>query len=213
MISIRGHPLKAVDVVRRRVMSGHRPVSSATLLIEFLETLTTTFTPVAIRLSNAADRIEDRLLAERVDDLHAPLGSVRRNAVHLLRQIEPQQRMLARLQLRPPSWFEEDERQWLAEAIADIGEVTALIQSTQERAKAMQDELTALLTDQTNQNLYVLSVVSVIILPMALLSGMFGMNVGGIPGLDNPEGFGVVSGLIFLVGVAAYIVLKWRRWF
>ena len=90
---------------------------------------------------------------------------------------------------RPPPWFDEDDRQRLAETIAEIGEITALIQSTQERAKALQDELIAILTEQTNQNLYILSVVSVIILPMTLLSGMFGMNVGGIPGFEQPLGF------------------------
>jgi len=59
----------------------------------------------------------------------------------------------------------------------------------------------------------ILSVVLVIILPMTLLSGMFGMNVGGIPGFEQPLGFWAVAGLILLVGVAAYVVLKWRRWF
>lgn len=212
VISVRRHPLKAIDVIRRRIISGHRPDSSAALLIELLEALANTFAPVAARLSGDADAVEDRLLAEHIDDLHGLLGSIRRRAVRLLRQIEPQQRLLARLQLRLPPWFDEDDRHRLAETIADIGEVTALIQSTQERAKAMQDELTAILTEQTNQNLYILSVVSVIILPMALLSGMFGMNVGGIPGLEQPLGFLVVSGLIGLVGVAAYVILKWRRW-
>ncbi len=212
VISARRHPLKGIDVIRRRIVSGHTPESGAALLIELLEALATTFTPVAARLSGDADAVEDRLLAEHIDDLHGPLGSLRRRAVQILRQIEPQQRMLARLQLRPPPWFDEDDRQRLAETIAEIGEVTAQIQSTQERAKAMQDELTAILTEQTNQNLYILSVVSVIILPMTLLSGMFGMNVGGIPGLEQPMGFWVVSGLIFLVGVAALAVLKWRRW-
>jgi zinc transporter len=211
VISVRRHPLKAIDVIRRRIMSGHRPDSSTALLIELLEALATTFAPVAARLSSDADTIEDLLLAERIDDLHGPLGSLRRRAVQLLRQIEPQQRMLARLQLRPPTWFDEEDRQRLAEKIAEIGEVTALIQSTQERAKAMQDELTAILTEQTNQHLYILSVVSVIILPMALLSGMFGMNVGGIPGFEQPLGFWAVSGLICLVGGAAYAMLKWRR--
>jgi len=212
VVSVRRHPLTAIDVIRRRIVSGHRPDSSAALLIELLEALANTFAPVAARLSDDADAVEDRLLAEHIDDLHGPLGGLRRRAVRLLRQIEPQQRMLARLQSHPPSWFDEDDRQRLTETIADIGEVTALIQSTQERAKAMQDELTAILTEQTNRNLYILSVVSVIILPMTLLSGMFGMNVGGIPGFEQPLGFLTVSGLIGLVGVAAYIILKWRRW-
>jgi zinc transporter len=213
VVSARRHPLTAVDVIRRRIVSGHTPDSSAALLIELLEALANTFAPVAARLSGDADAVEDRLLAEQINDLHGLLGGLRRRAVYLLRQIEPQQRLLARLQSRPPPWFDEDDRRHLAETIAEIGEVAALIQSTQERAKAMQDELTAMLTEQTNKNLYILSVVSVIILPMTLLSGMFGMNVGGIPGLERPLAFWVVSGLIFLVGVAAYVVLKWRHWF
>ena len=89
VISTRRHPLTGIDVIRRRIVSGHRPESGAALLIELLEALATTFAPVAARLSGDADVVEDRLLAEHIDDLHGPLGSLRRRAVQLLARSNP----------------------------------------------------------------------------------------------------------------------------
>ena len=63
----------------------------------------------------------------------------------------------------------------------------------QAQARLLQDELMAKLTAQSNQLLYFLSMMTAVLLPMTVISGLFGMNVGGIPLSDSTGGFWPVS--------------------
>ncbi|PYJ50209.1 MAG: hypothetical protein DME83_10125, partial [Verrucomicrobia bacterium] len=63
-----------------------------------------------------------------------------------------------------------------------------------ERVKQLQEELAALVNEQTNRTLFVLTVVTVLALPINLVAGLFGMNVGGIPLAQHPYGFLLVVG-------------------
>jgi zinc transporter len=64
-----------------------------------------------------------------------------------------------------------------------------------------------------NRSLLVLSVLTAIFLPMTLITGIFGMNVAGLPGLQSPDGFLWVMVLILVAGVATLALMFWRRMF
>lgn len=50
----------------------------------------------------------------------------------------------------------------------------------------MQEELTEKLSEQMNKTMYILTVLAGIFLPITFVTGLLGINVGGIPGTDNP---------------------------
>jgi len=82
-----------------------------------------------------------------------------------------------------------------------ISDTAALV----ERVKQLQEELAAFVNEQTNRTLFVLTVVTVLALPINLVAGLFGMNVGGIPLAQHPYGFFlVVSPLLVLTVFLAY---------
>ena len=85
-----------------------------------------------------------------------------------------------------------------------------MIEDAQENAEHCQhllEEMRAQVEEQTNRNLYILTMFSVIFLPATLIAGIWGMNVGGIPFSGNPNGFWVVGGLIAAVFALVAIVL------
>src|SRR5205823_5977532 len=78
-----------------------------------------------------------------------------------------------------------------------ISDTAALV----ERVKQLQEELAAIVNEQTNRTLFVLTLVTVLALPINLVAGLFGMNVGGIPLAQHPFGFFlVVAPLLVLTG-------------
>jgi zinc transporter len=83
------------------------------------------------------------------------------------------------------------------------------LDSARDRAAVAQDELTGRLAEQTNKTMYVLSIVAGIFLPLGLLTGLLGINVGGMPGVDNPWAFTVVC--VILVVTAIFEVILFRR--
>ena len=72
--------------------------------------------------------------------------------------------------------------------------------------------MAALVNEQTNRTLFVLTIVTVLALPINLVAGLFGMNVGGIPLAENIHGFWWVAGsLLALTTVLAYLALGRQR--
>jgi zinc transporter len=72
-----------------------------------------------------------------------------------------------------------------------------------------QEELAARLSEQMNRNTYMLSVVAGVFLPLGLLTGLLGINVGGIPGTENPNAFVIVC--VTMVVLAAAMWWFFRR--
>jgi hypothetical protein len=74
----------------------------------------------------------------------------------------------------------------------------------------VQEEIAGRLTEATNRNLFLLSIVTTTLLPITLITGIFGMNVGGLPWVKDPGGFWWVMGVIG-VGVVVTLALLRRR--
>ena len=86
------------------------------------------------------------------------------------------------------------------------------LEAIEQRETGLQAEIAAQLSEDTNRNLFVLSVVTVVLLPMTLITGVFGMNVAGLPGLQDPEAFWWVMWTVVGAGVLCFAALyRWMR--
>ena len=109
------------------------------------------------------------------------LGMIRRVLVRLKRLLAPEPAALFRLLNKPPAWLTESD---LAELRSSAEELTAAVTDSValgERVRLLQEELTVILSERTNETLFILTVVTVLALPLTIIPGLFGMNVGGVP--------------------------------
>jgi zinc transporter len=84
--------------------------------------------------------------------------------------------------------------------------------SLQERIKLLQEEIAARINEQNNRSLFVLTIVTVLALPINIIAGLLGMNVGGIPLAQHTHGFWIVVAIIVtLTLIAAWIAFRKRR--
>ncbi|MGB5627576.1 MAG: CorA family divalent cation transporter, partial [Woeseiaceae bacterium] len=81
-----------------------------------------------------------------------------------------------------------------------------------ERAVVLQEELLSLIAQEQNTRMYVLSVVAAIFLPLTFVTGLLGMNVGGLPGLESPVGFAWSIVLMIVTGICLLLFFRWKRW-
>ena len=212
LVTARLRPVRSVDRLRGAVRAGQDFRSPADLLAHLLRHQADVLVDIVRTSSTQIDQIEDKLLANRITASRHELGALRRTHVRLQRLLAPEPAALFRLLSRSPGWIDADDLQELrlaaeefAAAIADSG---ALV----ERVKLLQEELSALVGEQTSRTLFVLTVVTVLALPVNLVAGLFGMNVGGIPFANHPHGFLLVAGALALATLtAAYFALGRRR--
>lgn len=211
-ISARLKPLRSIDQLRKAVRSDAQFRSTTELLAHLLQDQAEVLVEILRVSTQRVDRIEDQLLSNRITVNRSELGNLRRVLVRLQRLLSPEPAALFRLLNRPPTWFTDFDTRELKEAAEEfsvaVGDSAALV----ERVKILQEELAASVNEQTNRTLAVLTIVTVLALPINLTSGLFGMNVGGIPLADNKLGFEIVATiLICLTLVLAYIAFLKRK--
>jgi len=211
VVSARLRPLRSVDRLRADIRAGQRFRSPVELLGHLLRDQANVLGDILRKSTAQVDQIEDRLLAQRVAGDRKALGALRRTLVRLQRLLAPEPTALFRLLNRPPAWISREDvvdlRQAAEEFSTAIGDSAALV----ERVKLIQEELAALVNEQTSRTLFVLTVVTVLALPVNLVAGLFGMNVGGVPLGSSHHGFAlVVMALVVLTAVLAWFSFRPR---
>jgi zinc transporter len=212
VISARRKPLKAVDSLRNAVRNGEQIRSSVELLIHLLRDQADALIKIVRDAIATVDKIEDNLLAGKLNTKRASIGSLRRVLVRLQRLLAPEPAALFRLLQRPPAWVAEIDAQELRQSTEEFSMVLADMASLQERIKLIQEEIAALTAEANNHSLFVLTVVTVLALPINIIAGLFGMNVGGIPLAGAAHGFWVVVAIVasFTV-IAGWLAFRRQR--
>ena len=101
----------------------------------------------------------------------------------------------------------------MIEAHYNITRFVEELDSFRERSQVISDEVTNILTERLNENMYALSVVAAIFLPLGFLTGLLGINIGGIPGVENPQAFLVFCGMLALLVGLQVLIFRKMRWF
>ncbi|WP_274519196.1 CorA family divalent cation transporter, partial [Inquilinus limosus] len=112
-----------------------------------------------------------------------------------------------------PDWADPAGRAGLAAAAERFQRVARSIDEVIDRTRLLQEELAAQRAEAMNRSLLVLAVLTAIFLPMTLITGIFGMNVAGLPGLQDASAFLWVMVLIVAAGAATLALMFWRRMF
>ncbi len=212
VVTARYAPLRSVDQMHARIKSGEQLRSTVDLLEHLLRAQADVLLGIVRDVTRRVDDIEDDLLAGKPRSKRVRLGSLRRMLVRLQRLLAPEPASMFRLLQHPPHWMNEHDVQELRQASEEFSVVLSDMASLQERIKLLQEEVAAAVNESNNKSLFVLTVLTVLALPINLTSGLFGMNVGGVPFNQDAHGFWVVVTLVGLVtGLATWAVLRGHK--
>jgi len=212
VVSARRKPLQSIERLRQAVHRGETMASTMELLTHLLRDQADVLTRIVRDATLKVDSIEDKLLSGKLQYKRAGLGSLRRVLVRLQRLLAPEPAALFRLLQRPPAWVAAQDRQELRESSEEFAVVLSDMAALQERIKLLQEELAAAVNEANNRSLYVLTIVTVLALPINLIAGLLGMNVGGIPLADDADGFWIIASIVaaFTV-IAGWLALRKQR--
>lgn len=210
MISLRNNPLRTTDTLRSDLRSGHlSPASIIEMFHELLDLRAEHLRTLLVHLSENMDELEENLLKGRDFPEHENLGRIRIQCSRLRRHFSPELVALHRLVKRPPYWFGDEDKNRLTDDLDLLSYLAQEISSLYDRAKVLQDEQAAHVAEFNAKNLQVLSVMTVIFLPMTLLTGIMGMNMEDLPGLKSS--FFEVMILMSIAGASVYGALRLKK--
>ena len=184
---------------------------SGYLLYHVLDDLFDYCFPILDKIGHKLDSLEDDIFEGRSDEVVRDISNVKQEIISYRKIIKPQRPTL-RLLERNVERFLPEELDLYFDDIVDASErIWDLLDNFKEVVEALEDTNESAINHRQNDILRVLTVVSVILLPMTLITGIFGMNVH-FPGFGTAAAWwGIVAGMVTLaVGLAAFFRLK--RW-
>ena len=213
IVTARTHPLRVADQLRREFLDGAVAPTPMFVLVRFAEELGELFDGIATAQADLIDDIEDAVLKNRGRSEGGELGRVRRLVARLRRHVAAQRQALGLVAHRSPVWARDEEVEKMRRAYEQTDLVAQDLEATQERGRLLQEEISNSLGEATNRNLYVLSIVTAIFMPITLITGIFGMNIGGLPWLTDDGGFLWVMVVMTVTALVTLSVLHWKRFF
>jgi len=212
IISLRMRRLLSIGDLRDSIDQGHGPSNVGDFVVQLTGRLVSRISGVIGDVDDKVDYLQGQVLDAEGGKLRTELTRLRREIISLRRYLSPQRDALARLtQLKLP-WLNDMDHMHLREEADRVVRYVEDLDSARERAAVTQEELVNRISEQMNARMYVLSVVAAIFLPLGFLTGLFGINVGGIPLADNPWGFVEVLLVLLLITALQIVVFRWRRW-
>ena len=202
-VTARTQPLRSIDRLRQAVREGGHFESSVALLNHLLRDQGDVLVRIVRDATLQVDTAEDNLATGKPQQKRATLGKLRRVLVRLQRLLAPEPGALFRLLRQPPPWIASLDLDELRQSTEEFSLVLRDLAALQERIKLLQEEVTAQVVEQTGRSVFTLTVVTVLALPINIIAGLLGMNVGGIPLADNPHGFLVIALIVLSFTVVA----------
>lgn len=207
IVTARLHPVRSADIVRQKLERVQGEIGPATALDILVGTIAEIVAGVGRDMSVAVQRAEDAFL----DGHHTPaardLIGVRRRLAQVHRMLDGMRAVFRRLE------DDEDLPEPLLATVEKLSQrlhaIDADSQSVLGQLRLLRDEIDIQAAQRTNQNLYILSIMTALMLPATLVTGIFGMNTGGLPWTASPSGSFWASVLAIGAAGATYVLLRW----
>ncbi len=198
--------------ITRWVASHHAPVTPADLVARLGLRAADRLEPLVERLGDRLDDIEEALINNSGIEVNNKLAELRRTLISFRRIVWPQRDVLNTLEIEDLSHFNARDRLRLREASSRSARLGDELQALSERAVLVHEQLIDARAEQMNRTMLILAAVTVIFMPLTLLTGALGMNVSGIPFADNPHAFWTVCLALFLLALGLVWWMRGRRW-
>ena len=212
IISIWRRKVMAVEDLKTEILEGDGPKSEGEFLSHLTKMISLRMAESITNISNQVDELEEEIFEQKDKPLRIVISELRRQIIGLKRYLTPQQEIFTRIQTEKIDFFTTDDLESLRETTDRLTRYVEDLEEAKERTAVAQDELESQLTSKMNTTMYLLSIVTVIFLPLGLITGLLGINVAGIPGAENPYAFFIVSGLLIFIAIMQILIFRHKSW-
>ena len=213
IITARRYKMLSVQDILEQLESNHGPKDSAEFVVGLADRLVWRMSDTVSNFEDRAAELEESVLTGNDRTVKFELANLRRQTIGIRRYLAPQREALSRLSTEKVSWMDEHHVVRLREVSDRLIRHIEDLDAVRERATVIQEELLSRLSEQMNSKMYVLSVVAAVFLPLGFLTGLLGINIGGIPGAENPRAFLEFIVILVVVVVLQVLLFRWKRWF
>lgn len=204
IVSTRQRKVLALDDVINDLKEGTGPEDCGGWLVDVCDALTEHASEFIEELHDKIIDLEDNLLDQQIPP-RGFLALLRKQLIVMRRYMAPQRDVYARLASERLSWMNDDQRRRMQDIADRLGRGLDEIDACIARTAVMSDEIAQVIQESLSRRTYTMSLMAMVFLPSTFLTGLFGVNLGGIPGGAYRFGFSVFCiMLVVLIGGVAW---------
>ncbi len=212
IISTRRRNLLTVTELIDNLKRGIGPKSSSEFLVELTYRITDRMDNIIDQIQDRTDFLEENLLETADSKFRNEILSIRRETIILKRYLSPQKEALNKLYNDKITWINEYQKIEIRETNDQLMRHIEELDTIRDKVTLIQEELANRLSEQLNKKMYILSIISAIFLPLSFLTGLLGINIGGIPGAENENAFYIFSLILVFIISVQLTIFKKKRW-
>ena len=212
IISTRRRNLLTVTELIDNLKRGIGPKSSSEFLVELTYRITDRMDSVIDQIQDRTDFLEENLLDAADTKFRNEILAIRRETIILKRYLSPQKEALNKLYNDKITWVNEYQKIEIRETNDQLMRHIEELDTIRDKVALIQEELANRLSEQLNKKMYILSIISAIFLPLSFLTGLLGINIGGIPGAENENAFYIFSLILVFIISVQLTIFKKKKW-
>lgn len=193
--------------VREKVMGR----SVGYLLYQVIDKLVDYCFPILDKIDRNIEQVEDEIFEDKVRRTVLEISIIRRDIIAFRRIIKPLLPVMTSLERKQRPFLTEEMEEYFGDISDHLSKIWDTLEDYKEVIEGLSDTITSLTNNRINDIIKVLTIISVIILPLTLISGIYGMNVR-LPAQESPFAFEIVLGIMLLVIFSMLSFFRWRKW-
>ncbi|HSS81738.1 MAG TPA: magnesium transporter CorA family protein [Gaiellaceae bacterium] len=195
------------DELREQLFSK----GSGYLLYHILDDLFDYCFPILDKIGHKLDSIEDDMFEKRAEEVVRDLSNVKQEIISYRKIIKPERSTLRLLERQIERFLPEDLELYFDDIVDASERIWDLLDNFKEVVEALEDTNESVISHRQNDVLRILTVVSVVLLPLTLITGIFGMNVH-FPGFETAAAFWVIAGFMLGLAIGLITFFRLKRW-
>jgi zinc transporter len=207
-----GHWITALRDIRLALEKGKGPKQTGELLALVSEKLVRDLEPVLDAMDEEVDELDELIFQGDAGEVRRRLKLLRRRSVQLRRYLAPQRDALSRIEHDDASWLKERDKLRFREVIDKLMRFIEYLDAIRDRTSILHDDLSTVISERIARNSNRLAALAALLLPPSVVAGLFGMNVGGIPGVHEGWAFMAIVALVAISSAATLIILRRIDW-
>ncbi|WP_338520116.1 zinc transporter ZntB [Erwinia aphidicola] len=211
IVSTRRRKVFAIDEVLTDLKNGNGPTDGGSWLVDVCDALTDHASEFIEDLHDKIIELEDAVVDQQIPP-RGELSLIRKQLIIMRRYMAPQRDVFSRIASERLTWMSDDDRRRMQDISDRLGRGLDDLDASVARTGVLSDEISTVMAEAMNRRTYTMSLMAMVFLPTTFLTGLFGVNLGGIPGGEWRYGFGAFCLLLVVLVLGVAWWLKKRKW-
>lgn len=213
VITTREADVDPILALAARIEGGTGPATPGDFLADLVEEHLDEIDAHIEHLEDAVGGLEEMIVRHKTEAACPGMAGIQTRISGFLRHLGPQRAVLETLAGCDHPILSARNRARLDDGLNQLLRYLETLQSLRERIDILNDQVTRIQDRQLSRSSYTFAVAATIFLPLGFITGLFGVNLPGIPMNENPQGFALLLAACVGLAVVLLALFRWRKWF